>query len=423
MPNAMAVDEDGSDYSYFSSVKFGSVGKEMYMLIDTGSANTWVMGSDCTSNACQIHNTFGSVDSTTLNETSQTWSVTYGTGKVQGIVASDTVAFANYSLDMGFGLASAASDDFNNYPMDGILGLGRPDSNALGTPTIMGVLDTQAAMKENIIGIHLQRNADGTKDGQITFGGVDTSKFNGKLGYTSTVDASSWEIAVDDAGVNGTPCNLTGKSAIIDTGTSYILMPQSDADTLHALIPGSSSNGENYLVPCSSTANVHFTFSGTAYSVSPKDYVGKASGNLCNSNIIGHQAFGPNQWILGDVFLKNVYAVFDFDKNRIGESCISASLDTNLILSLQDSGRNRRRRAPPQQPQQPPSRRLRARLRPIPLPKQDRPAWRLRHSKQLRAPRVREQLRLPTPVTAVLSTAAPVHQWRRGVHLIWFCQC
>ena len=325
----MAINEDGSDFTYFSTMKFGSSEKELYMLIDSGSANTWVMGSNCSSNACKLHTTFGNSDSTTLQITTQSWSMAYGTGEVQGTVVKDTVRLANYTVDMGFGLASNASDDFDNYPMDGILGLGRPSSDALGVPTIMEVLDAQEMLSENIIGIHLQRNSDGTRDGQITFGGIDSSKFNGKLSYSKTINDQNWEIAVDDATVNGKAAGFQQKSAIIDTGTSYILMPPTDAATLHTLIPGSSHNGEIYILPCSSNAPVSFTFSGVQYTVSPKDYVGKASGTGCQSNIIGHQAFGPNEWILGDVFLKNVYTVLDFDQARIGFGVMSATNNTN----------------------------------------------------------------------------------------------
>jgi cathepsin D len=129
MPNAMAIDEDGQDLSYFSAVKFGSKGKDMWMLLDTGAANTWVMGSNCTTSACLAHDTFGGQDSSTLHVTTTPWSVSYGTGTVEGVTVTDTVAFANYSVGMGFGSATSASNEFNNYPMDGILGLGRTASN------------------------------------------------------------------------------------------------------------------------------------------------------------------------------------------------------------------------------------------------------------------------------------------------------
>ncbi|KEF52681.1 uncharacterized protein A1O9_11098 [Exophiala aquamarina CBS 119918] len=340
-PNAMSISQDGADFTYFSVMKFGSPGRDMYMLLDSGSANTWLMGSSCQSQACQIHNTFGHANSDTLNLTQTTFSLAYGTGQVQGTMASDTVSFANYSLELGFGMATTASDDFLNYPMDGILGLGRAASEELGVQSLMDALDDQEGLKEKIFGIHLQRSSDGTKDGQITFGGVDASKFKGKLEYTNAINNSTWEIPLDDGGVDDKGVGFKGKSAIVDTGTSYWLAPPGDADALHALIPGSYHNGETYLVPCSTTANVFVTFSGVNYTISPKDYVrGGATGSadgMCYSNIIGHQAYGPNQWILGDVFLKNVYTVFDFDNARVGFASHSVSSDSSTTSSLSSS--------------------------------------------------------------------------------------
>ena len=322
MPDGLAISQDGQDFSYISSIKFGSAGKELWMLIDSGAANTWVMGSDCTTDACQAHDTFGKADSKTLNISTDQWGVSYGTGTVGGFVASDSVAFANFKVQLGFGLAKNASSDFLSYPMDGILGLGRPDSNKLGTPGIMTVLENQKLIKNNLYGVHLQRAADGAMDGQITFGEVDSSKFSGDLSWTKSVSSDGiWEIPVDDAGVGGTKAGFKGKTAIIDTGTSYILMPPDDAKKLHALFQGSTGSGENYLIPCSSTADLQYTFSGVTYNVSSKDYLGKpdSTGKMCASNIVGHQAFGDNTWLIGDVFLKNVYSVFDFDKDRIGK--------------------------------------------------------------------------------------------------------
>lgn len=296
----------------------------MYMLIDTGSSNTWVFSSQCQSSTCSIHNTFGQEDSTSLKTTAETWQLSYGSGTVQGIVATDKIAFANYTVNMGFGLALNASDDFNNYPMDGILGLGRPTSGQLGSPTIMQVLQSQANLPQNVVGVHLNRAADGTKDGEVIFGGVDTSKFSGTLSYTITSNDGAWEIPVDDMFVNGVPTNFTKRTAIIDTGTTFILMPNKDATALHSLIPGSVASGETFTVPCATNAKLEVRISGKLYSISPKDYVGKPSGSACSSTIVGHQAYGETQWILGDVFLKNVYSVFDFDGKRIGRSITSS---------------------------------------------------------------------------------------------------
>jgi cathepsin D len=340
-PHSLAVHQDGQDYSYLSTLGFGSKGQEMHMLIDTGSTNTWVFGSDCKSAACSIHNTFGKDDSSTLTTNSKTFQLAYGTGEVDGVMAQDKVVFANYSLQLSFGLAQTASNDFNNYPMDGILGLGPASSNDLGSKTVMQTLDEQAGLPSNILGIHLQRAKDGSKDGTITIGGLDNSKFKGDIAYTNIKAGSSWEIVVDDVFVGGQACKFSGKSAIIDTGTSYALMPPGDAKVLHALIPGSSSSGEAYTVPCDASTTVEVSFSKVKYSISPKDYVGKqGSGNVCASNIIGHQPFGPDQWILGDIFLKNVYSVFDFDKDRIGEQHTLSYLIVANVYRLRNNVRD-----------------------------------------------------------------------------------
>lgn len=320
--NALAINQDGADYSYFSTLTFGSKARAMYMLVDTGSANTWVFSSMCTSSTCSIHNTFGKDDSTSLTISSSTWSLAYGSGSVNGVVATDKVSFANFSVNLGFGLATNASKDFDNYPMDGILGLGRATSDQLNAPTVMQTLTKQAGVTRNVIGVRLHRGSDNTNDGELTFGGVNTAKFSGPVSYTAARAGDSWEIPIEDVLVNDKPCNFVAKTAIVDTGTTYLLLPPADAKTIHALIPGAVSNGESFTVPCNSNANIQVRISGKLYSISPKDYVGRAISGGCSSTIIGHQAFTGNQWILGDVFLKNVYAVFDYDQGKIGEAAI-----------------------------------------------------------------------------------------------------
>ncbi|KAH0556026.1 hypothetical protein GP486_006031, partial [Trichoglossum hirsutum] len=318
--NSMAVDQDGTDFSYFSIMKFGPRGKDIYMLIDTGSASTWVMSDTCTSAVCKMHNTFGKSDSDTLNISTTPWSVAYGTGNVSGVIGKDTVAFAGLSTPLSFGLGSNISDEFRSYPIDGILGLGRPQSNSLKTPTLMESLVSQKLIKSNVFAVNLQRNSDGSSDGVVTFGDWDKSKFDGDLSWIDSVSGSDlWEIPISDVAVDNNAGKFAGKTAIIDTGTSMILLPADDATKLHSLFPGMKHNGESFELPCSSTQMIQFTLGGVTYAVPPKDYLGKATDNgYCASNIIGRQTFGTNQWLIGDTFLKNVYSVFDLDKNRIG---------------------------------------------------------------------------------------------------------
>jgi len=304
-----------------ATLNFGSKKKPMHMLIDTGASSTWLMGSSCPSEACNRHDTFGPADSTTYNASTETFKLNYGTGNVTGNWVQDTVGFAGFSLPFSFGVANEVSADFNNYPMDGILGLARmPNAAHPGFPQM---LVNEKVLASNIFGVSLHRGSDKTNDGEITFGAVDTTKFTGPITYTNTVNPGSiWSIPVGEAGFNGKGAGLANRTAVIDTGTSYCFMPPEDAALFYAQFPGAqiSPDGNSYSIPCTTTTPAQFTFSGVTYEVPAKDWVGgKSSDTMCTSNIYSRDASGVQSWLLGDTFLKNVYSVFDMDLNRVGK--------------------------------------------------------------------------------------------------------
>ncbi|PLN78877.1 acid protease [Aspergillus taichungensis] len=327
-PNTVALNQDGRDYSYFAKVKVGSQDQDMYMMLDTGGVNTWLFSSDCKSTACSLHNTFGEEASSSLETSDEDWHVGYGTGTVSGVVGTDNITIGDVDVRLPIGLASEASDDFRSYPMDGIIGLGRAEEGSFGQPTFMDQVKKEKVLDSNIIGFSFSRSSDDEKNGAVTIGGVDKSRYSGDISYTDTTGSvSHWRIPLDDASVDGDACHFSDRTAIIDTGTSYMLLPPDDAKTLHDHIPGAEASGkETFVLPCDSTVDLQLTFSGVSYSISHKDYIGdKASGSMCLSTIVSHQMFGDDEWLVGDVFLKNVYTVFDYDKNRIGFATKSSS--------------------------------------------------------------------------------------------------
>lgn len=329
--DSLAVDQDGGDLSYISTFTVGSSQTPYHLLLDSAASNTWIMSRSCVSQTCEVHNTLDSSDSTSLKiNAAQSFAVTYGTGSVSGDVATDTLHSTAFSVPLTFGLATNVSDEFASYPMDGILGFGRSNlvtqtQNNINAPTLIDVLVSQNVITHKLFGIHLWRSSSGSpNNGEINLGAPDTSMYSGQLNYLAALDNIDgfWEIPVDDAGVDGKSAGLSGNTAVVDTGTSFILMPQAHAAKLHALIPGSANpgGGETFTVPCNAANTVQFTFGGTVYSVLPADYVGGNAGgtNTCYSNIVGRQTFNATQWLMGDVFLKNVYTVFDFDGQRMG---------------------------------------------------------------------------------------------------------
>lgn len=238
----------------------------------------------------------------------------YGSGSVSGISGTDTVTLAGLKLPLTLGIANQTSNDFNSFPVDGILGLS-------STSNFIGNLVTSKALKSNVFGMSLNRASDGPNNGEINFGTPDTSRYSGDLTYTSidTEAGGFWAIPMANVGVGTSQTGITTKLAYVDSGTSFIFCHPDDAKTFHDLIPGATSSDDStYHVPCDTTASVTFQFGSTTFNVAPKDWVSQPNGGVCTSNIYGHDIVSGN-WLLGDTFLKNVYAVFDADQSRVGK--------------------------------------------------------------------------------------------------------
>ncbi|CAI7628755.1 unnamed protein product [Penicillium pancosmium] len=304
-----------------NSAAVGSQQEEMWLALDTGSPSSWVFSSKCTTETCTKHHTFNISESSSFNSNDSTYSLGYGSGEVKGDLGQDTMSIAGMDITFTFGFAESATDPFDNYPIDGILGMGRSYTGGWKIPSFMDVVAEKAGLSSNIVGLSLSRASDNKKDGEVNFGTVDTTKFDGEISYTTT-NAETWTIPLGDVYVNGEAGNFTGRNATIDSGSTYVFVPPADAATLFGLIPNSKQSGENYIIPCDSTATIEFEFSGVKYTVQPDDYIGTKSKDKskpgCISTIVGHQSSKSNTWLLGDVFLKNVYSVFDFDNGQIG---------------------------------------------------------------------------------------------------------
>lgn len=118
LANTVALDEDGKDVSYFSTVTVGSNAKSFRVVMDSGSSDLWVPASDCTAAACQTHSSLGASDSTTLKISTTPWKITYGSGAANGFMVQDTLQMAGMQMKaVSFGTASNLSSSFSNFPV------------------------------------------------------------------------------------------------------------------------------------------------------------------------------------------------------------------------------------------------------------------------------------------------------------------
>ncbi|KAL6695558.1 aspartic peptidase domain-containing protein [Trichoderma pleuroticola] len=315
-PKTAGLDQDGTDYSYFVEALLGSEKTKLYMLLDTGAGSSWVMGTDCTSQACSLHDSFGPDDSSTLKSSSKDFSIAYGSGSVSGSLFTDTIEVAGMSLSYQFGLATNTSSDFVHFAFDGILGM---SMNSGANENFLSALEGAGMLSQSIFSVALARASDGYNDGEVTFGATNPSRYTGAITYTPIPTGSDWSIPLDDMSYNGKKGGAGGINAYIDTGTSYMFGPAKNVKALHAVIDGAqSSDGVTWTVPCGTTTPLVVTFSGVDFAISSKDWVSpKDSTGKCTSNVYGYEVVSGS-WLFGDTFLKNVYAVFDKDQKRIG---------------------------------------------------------------------------------------------------------
>jgi len=319
---------------YFVPITIGTPGKQFNILIDSGSADFWVPSESCSAAQCGKHEQLGPDSSSTFVSNNATFQITYGTGGVSGTLCQDSLSFAGLNLtDHVFGVTTAESTEFSSdrVPFDGLMGLAQSILSDQATSTPIEALKTAGAVKVAQTGYALGRVADETNIGQITFGGVDKSKFTGSLTLIDNVSQTGfWEGDMDAVSVDGKSVNLTGRSAILDTGTTLLIVPEADAAAIHAAIPGAQSNGQgSFALPCTTNATVGLTFGGKTFTIDPRDLAffpldeNDLTGE-CTSGISSGNIGGARQWLIGDVFLKSVYLSTNVDTNQIGLAPIRA---------------------------------------------------------------------------------------------------
>ncbi|KAH7341636.1 aspartic peptidase domain-containing protein [Rhizoctonia solani] len=328
--NSVALDNEANDIGYLATIQLGTPPRDFRLLMDSGSADMWVGGESCQSQAgggCGNHNFLGAKASTSFKTAGRTFQVTYGTGQVAGDVITDDVVIAGLKLPAHtFGAATVESVEFssNNTPFDGLVGLAKSTLSNQKVDTPPESLAKAGLIQSAITSYKIPRLADGKNDGEITFGGIDETKID-----TATVTTMAnvnkngfWEVPFT-AAVGGKDLGLTGRTAILDTGTSLIIAPPADAQALHAQIPGAKSDGQGgFTIPCTTDAQIAFTMGGNSFAIDPRDllFVPVNQNNLqgdCVSGIMSGQIGGPQEWLVGDVFLKNVYFSHDVAKDSI----------------------------------------------------------------------------------------------------------
>jgi hypothetical protein len=325
-----AVELKGMDKTqYYGDITLGTPGQTFKVTFDTGSSDLWVPSSKCDSSCGSSHSKFDSTQSSTYTANGEAFIIQYVSGTVKGLTSHDTLKLAGLTItNQRFGEITDASKfpKFATDNFDGVMGMSFPDC----TDKVLSVLEN--IKKQNLLpngdvifSFYFSNNSQDASELQI--GGMNTARFSGDLAWVSLYETSGWILTMNDFTINGMSMvdNDVGVSVIIDSGTDVMVVPTPVMDRImsayHATIQTDSGL---YEVDCNgmdTMSDISIQIDSHAYTLTCYDFV-KVTGDVCTLLIIplgGDPA--PEQsppWIIGTVFMRKYYTVFDVSNKRIG---------------------------------------------------------------------------------------------------------
>ncbi|EUC66458.1 eukaryotic aspartyl protease [Rhizoctonia solani AG-3 Rhs1AP] len=319
------------DIVYMAMVTLAGI--EYAVQIDTGSSDLWIRSNMIV----------GSQTSDVLGN------ITYGTGWAAGPISRANVSFAGFDVSsQAFMLATSANNPILNWGADGLLGLGL---NSLSTVdhlvnntgnswgrTLLYNIFAQSPKMPNYIAFLLQRsenNLDAATEGSFTIGELEP-EYEPKISATEaipiwpTVNPTRWSVLLDSYDTTGAASHTlsstvsgvpSGKAvALLDSGTTYSYASEEFCKNIYASIPGatfSSALGQ-WVVPCKEEVNLGLIIGGRRFPIHPLDIITPSLSSSDNTTCYGTfvpQSFsvgaGEFDILLGDMFLRNVYSLYD----------------------------------------------------------------------------------------------------------------
>nr|XP_009477545.1 PREDICTED: embryonic pepsinogen-like [Pelecanus crispus] len=153
----------------------------------------------------------------------------------------------------------------------------------------------------------------------VIFGGIDESYFTSSINWVSVTYKGYWQISMDSIIVNSREIACSGGcQAIIDTSTSLVAGPPSGISIIQSTVGARQDTYGEHNVNCSSISampDVIFVIVGVQYPVSAMAYIEQNDQGSCISSF---QNTSGALWILGDIFIRVYYSIFDRANNRIG---------------------------------------------------------------------------------------------------------
>ncbi|KAI8996661.1 aspartic peptidase A1 [Trametes punicea] len=317
--------------SYVVTVSIGEPSTDYQLLVDTGSSNTWVGAGK------------RFVPSTSTQFTNGVVEVQYGSGSFIGVEVFDTITLANgltiQNQSIGVAITSQGFDG-----LDGILGIGPRDltcGSLLTSPdecfnTVIDNAWDAGSLSVYEVGISFHPSQYiNQKNGELTFGGVDPSKYRGSLQYVplTTTDPAAEFVGYEQSITYGDMDHvLMRTSGILDTGTTLVLLASDAFERYQELTGGVPDNATGLLritqEQYGNLQNLKFNIGDAEYALTPDAQIwpralneaigGDTEGIYLIVNDLQSESGGGLDFINGMSFLERFYAVYDIGSSRVG---------------------------------------------------------------------------------------------------------
>ena len=306
------------------AVSIGTPPQPVFVQLDTGSFELWV-NPDCTTVSgadavfCQRVGQYDTTRSSTAASLSTTKTLRYGIGTANITYFTDTVTLAGSPMALQgvqFGVATASEDAFS-----GILGIGY--GKGYGTKYLNFVDQLRAQNATKVKAYTLALGSKDAQEGVIVFGGIDTSKFAGKLVKLPIIPAAQSPDSVPRfwvqmQSISITPPNSASRvyaassaPVFLDSGSTMTLLPP-NLTTAIARDFGAQAPDSNgfYRIDCALTklnGTLDFAFNGVTVKVPYKELTREVASNppACFLGIMPSERFT----LLGDTFLRSAYGM------------------------------------------------------------------------------------------------------------------
>ena len=261
-------------------------------------------------------------------------SLQYGTGFAEGVISLERAGLGDnptvFAENQYFVLIQK-DRDFENMKADGILGLGFKQLSEGKLPLVEN-LKKQGIIDQAVFSVFLSDNGFGDKDhtnpsSMVIIGGSETETYgkNESTRYVTAFETTGyWSVRLSKIQIGEKEVVKASTIAIVDTGTSLLLGPSYEVKEIYSQIDKDfeCQTSSGFLIcSCGFFTSIddfpllNFTLENYSFSLTPRQYILK-QGSQCQLLLgsLGEQSI----WILGDVFIRAYYTIFDMENNQIG---------------------------------------------------------------------------------------------------------